>query len=131
METSAKLLVALNFLGVAQALLLAAALLSVKRGNRVANRFLGAFVVVLAIGVGGATMASDWFILRYPHFLKIQDPFYLLGAPLLFLYVRTLINGRSVSGKKDLLHFIPFALCLIYFIPFYFQSGEAKLFSVG
>jgi len=76
-------------------------------------------------------MASDWFILRYPHFLKIQDPFYLLGAPLLFLYVRTLINGRSVSGKKDLLHFIPFALCLIYFIPFYFQSGEAKLFSVG
>jgi AraC-like DNA-binding protein len=131
METSAKLLVALNLLGVAQALLLAAALLSVKRGNRVANRFLGAFVVVLAISVGGATMASDWFILRYPHFLKIQDPFYLLGAPLLFLYVRTLINGRSVSGKKDLLHFIPFALCLIYFIPFYFQSGAAKLFSVG
>ena len=131
METSAKLLVALNLLGVAQALLLAAALLSVKRGNRIANRFLAAFVIVIAISVGGATMASDRFILLYPHFLKIQDPFYILGAPLLFLYVRTLIKGRAGSGKKDLLHFLPFALCLLYLLPFYFQSSKAKLFSVG
>jgi hypothetical protein len=63
METSAKLLAALNLLGVAQALLLAAALLTVKRGERLANRFLAAFVTVLAIGVGGATMASEPFIL--------------------------------------------------------------------
>ncbi len=131
METSAKLLVALNLLGVAQALLLAAALLSVKRGNRVANRFLAAFVIVIAIGVGGATMASDEFIPLFPHLLKIQDPFQLLGAPLLFLYVRTLFKGTTGSGKKDLLHFLPFALCLVYLLPFYFQSGEAKLFSVG
>jgi AraC-like DNA-binding protein len=131
METSAKLLVALNLLGVAQALLLAAALLSVRRGNRIANRLLALFVIVIAIGVAGATMASDWFILRFPHFLKIQDPFYSLGAPLLFLYMRTLIKGRAGLGKKDLLHFLPFALCLLYLLPFYFQSGEAKLFSVG
>jgi AraC-like DNA-binding protein len=131
METSANLLVALNLLGVAQALLLAAALLSIKRGNRVANRLLAAFVIVIAISVGGATMANDRFILLYPHFLKIQDPFYVLGAPLLFLYVRTLIKGRAASGKKDLLHFLPFVLCLLYLLPFYFQSGEAKLFSVG
>ncbi len=131
METSAKLLVALNLLGVAQALLLAAALLTVKRGNRIANRFLAAFVIVIAIGVGGATMASDRFIVQYPHFLKIQDPFYLLGAPLLFLYLRTLIKGRAGSGKKDLLHFLPFALVFLYLLPFYLQSSEAKLFSVG
>jgi AraC-like DNA-binding protein len=131
METSAKLLVALNLLGVAQALLLAAALLSVRRGNRIANRLLAAFAIVIAIGVGGATMASDRFIIQYPHLLKIQDPFFILGAPLLFLYVRTLIKGRAGSGKKDLLHFLPFALCLLYLLPFYFQSGEAKLVSVG
>jgi AraC-like DNA-binding protein len=131
METSAKLLAALNLLGVAQALLLAAVLLSVRRGNRIANRFLAAFVLVLAIGVGGATMASEPFILLYPHLLKIQDPFYYLGAPLLFLYVRTLITGRSGSGRKDLLHFIPFGLCLLYLTPFYLQSGEVKLISIG
>jgi len=131
METSFKLLAALDLLGVAQALLLASVLLSVKRGNRTANRLLAAFVIVIAISVGGATMASDQFILLYPHLLKIQDPFYFLGAPLLFLYVRTLIIGRSGSGKKDLLHFVPFGLCFAYLTPFYFQSGAAKLFSVG
>jgi len=131
METSAKLLVALNLLGVAQALLLGAALLSVKRGNRIANPFLAAFVFVIAIGVGGATMAQDRFIILYPHLLKIQDPFFILGAPLLYLYVRTLIKGRAGSGKKDLLHFLPFALCLLYLLPFYFLSSKAKLFSVG
>lgn len=131
METSAKLLFALSLLGVAQALLLAAALLSIKRGNRSANRFLAAFVIVIAIGVGGAAVASDRFIPLFPHLLKIQDPFYVLGAPLLYLYVRTLFKGSSRSGKKDVLHFIPFLLCLLYLIPFYFQSGEAKLFSVA
>ena len=130
METSFKVFAALDLLGVAQALLLASVLLSVKRGNRTANRLLAAFVIVIAIGVGGATLASDQFILLYPHLLKIQDPFYFLGAPLLFLYVRTLITRRARSGKKDLLHFVPFALCLLYLTPFYFQSGAAKLFSV-
>lgn len=100
MATSAKLLAALNLLGVAQALLLAAALLGVKRGNRIANRFLAAFTIVLAIGVGGATMASEPLISLYPHLLKVQDSIQYLGAPLLFLYVRTLIKGSSGSGKK-------------------------------
>jgi len=131
MSTSAKLLAALGLLGVAQALLLAAALLSVKRGNRIANRFLAAFAIVLAISVGGATMASEPLILLYPHLLKIQDSIQFLGAPLLFLYVRTLIKGSSGSGKKDLSHFIPFGLCFLYLTPFYFQSGETKLISIG
>lgn len=131
METSAKLLVALSFLGVAQALLLAAALLSVKRGNRIANRLLAAFVTGLAISVGGATMASEPLILLYPHLLKIQDPFHYLAAPLLFLYIRTLTTDRPVSGKKDLLHFIPFGLCFLFLTPFYLQSGEAKFISIG
>src|SRR5436190_19120927 len=120
MRTSFKLLAALDLLGVAQALLLASVLLSVKRGNRTANRFLAAFVIVLAIGVTGATIASEPFILFYPHLLKIQDPFYLLGTPLLFLYIRTLITGRSWSGRKDLLHFIPSGLCFLFLAPFYF-----------
>jgi hypothetical protein len=38
---------------------------------------------VIAIGVGGATMATDRFIPLFPHLLKIQDPFLVLGPPLL------------------------------------------------
>ncbi len=131
MPTSFKLLAALALLGVAQALLLASVLLSIKRGNQTANRLLAAFVIVIAIGLGGATLASGPFILIYPHLLKVQDPFFLIGAPLLFLYIRTLITRRAWSGKKDLLHFIPFGLSLLFLLPFYFQSSEAKVFSVG
>src|SRR5262245_45170264 len=100
MTTSAKLLAALSLLGVAQALLLAAALLIVKRGNRIANRLLAAFAIVLAISVGGATMASEPLIFLYPHLLKIQDPIQHLGPPLLFLYVRALIKGSSKFEKR-------------------------------
>lgn len=131
METSAKLLLALSLLGVAQAFLLGAAMLTVKRGNRLANRLFAAFVIVIAISVGGASMASDRFIVLYPHLLKIQDPFSILGAPLLYLYIRTLLKDRTALRKRDLLHLVPFALCLIVLLPFYFQSAEAKLFSVA
>jgi len=127
METSFKLLAALNFLGVAQALLLASALLSVKRGNRTANRFLAAFVVTIAIIVSGATLDKTQFALLFPHLRKIQQPFYFLGAPLLFLYVRALVSRKSGLEKKDLLHFIPFILCVLYLIPYYLQSSEAEL----
>jgi AraC-like DNA-binding protein len=127
METSFKLLAALDLLGVAQALLLASVLLSVKRGNRTANRFLAAFLIAIAISVGGATLSNMQFVLLFPHLLKIQQPFYFLGAPLLFLYVRALISRKSGLEKKDLLHFIPFSLCVLYLVPYYLQSSEAEL----
>lgn len=127
METSFNILAALDLLGVAQALLLASVLLSVKRGNRTANRLLAAFLIALAISVGGATLSNTHFTLQFPHLLKIQTPFYFLGAPLLFLYIRALVSSRSGLEKKDLLHFIPSSLCVLYMVPYYFQSGAAKL----
>ena len=130
METSAKLLFALSLFGVAQALLLTAVLLTVNRGNRMANRFLAGFVAVLAIGVGGSMMASEPLIFLFPHLLKIQDSMQFLAAPLLFLYIRTLLKG-SPPDKKDLLHFIPFVLALMFLVPFYFQSGETKFVSIS
>jgi AraC-like DNA-binding protein len=127
METSFNLLAALDLLGVAQALLLASVLLSVKRGNRTANRFLAVFLIALAISVGGATLSNMQFVLLFPHLRKIQQPFYFLGAPLLFLYVRALISRKSGLEKKDILHFIPFILCALYLVPYYLQSSEAEL----
>jgi AraC-like DNA-binding protein len=127
METSFQLLAALNLLGVAQALLLAAVLLSVQRGNRTANRLLAALLIAIAISVGGDTLSNMRSVLVSPHLRKIQTPFYFLGAPLLFLYIRVLISRQSVFDKKNFLHFIPFGLCVLYLLPFYIQSGEAKL----
>ena len=127
METSFKLFAALDLLGVAQALLLASVLLSVKRGNRTANRLLAALLIAIAISVGGTTLSHTQFVVLFPHLRKIQQPFYYLGAPLLFLYIRVLISRKSVLQKKDLLHFIPFGLCVLYMMPYFLQSSDAKL----
>lgn len=127
MENSLKLFVILNFLGVAQALLLAAALLSIKRGNRIANRILAAFVATIAVSIGLTALDKTIYASMFPHLNKIQIPFFFLGAPLLFLYIKSLISKKESFESKNLLHFVPFCLCLIYMLPFYLKPGEAKL----
>ncbi|MBD0372249.1 MAG: AraC family transcriptional regulator [Pyrinomonadaceae bacterium] len=127
MRFSHNLLFILNILGAAQALLLACALFSTKRGNRTANRLLAAFAAAIAVSVGGVALVKTPYINSVPYLSKIHQPFTLLGAPLLFLYVRTLFLRKREFERKDLLHFIPFALCALYLIPYYLQSGVAKL----
>jgi AraC-like DNA-binding protein len=127
MRPSHNLLLILNLLGATQALLLACALFGTKRGQRVTNRLLAVFAVAIAISIGGASLSTTQYIPMFPHLSKIQQPFYFLGAPLLFLYVRALISRNPVFGKKDLLHFIPFGLCAIYLMPYYLQNGADKL----
>ena len=105
---------------------MASVLLSVKRGNRTANRLLAAFLIALAISVGGPTLSHTQFVLLFPHLSKIHQPFYYLGAPLLFLYIRVLTSRKSLLEKKDLLHFIPFSLCVLYLMPYYLRSSEAN-----
>ena len=126
MRSSLNLLLILNLLGATQALLLACALLSTRRGKRIANRLLAAFAAVIAISIGGVSLSKTPYIWALPHLRMLHQPFYFLGAPLLFLYVRALLSRAPRFERKDLLHFIPFGLCTIYLLPFYLQSGAAK-----
>jgi AraC-like DNA-binding protein len=103
MRFSLNLLLILNLLGAAQALLLACALFSIKRGNLTANRILAAFALVIAISIGGVTLNKTPYIGLFPHLNKIHQPFYFLGAPLLFLYVRALLLRQTGFKRKDLL----------------------------
>jgi AraC-like DNA-binding protein len=127
MKPSLDLLIILNFLGAVQALLLACVLFSIRRGNRTANRILAAFALVIAVSIGGVTLSTTPYIRLLPHLSKIHQPFYFLGPPLLFLYVRALVLRRQVFQRRDLLHFIPFVLCAIYMMPYYLQNGADKL----
>lgn len=127
MRPSHNLLLILNLLGATQALLLACALFGTKRGQKVVNRLLAAFAATIAISISGAALSTTQYIPLFPHLSKIHQPFYFLGAPLLFLYVRALISRNPVFQKKDLLHFIPSVLCAIYLMPYYLQSGADKL----
>ena len=107
--------------------LLTVALLSNKGGNKIANRLLAALTFTISIVVGGAVLLSTKYVFLFPHLSRLHHPFAFLGAPLVFLYLRVLTRNEERFETKDFLHFIPFALCLIYLLPYYTQSGEEKL----
>src|SRR5689334_15245326 len=94
-------------LGVAQALLLAIVLFTIRRGNRIANMLLGALVVTIAITVSASVLRDTDYFRVFPHLTRINHPFDFLGAPLLYLYIKALISQSKILEKKVYLHFLP------------------------
>ena len=120
-------LAVLNLLGAAQGVLLALALLTTKGGNQTANRLLAALTLTISIVVSGAVLITSNYVFVYPHLSRIHQPFVFLAAPLLFLYIRELTSGGKRWHPKDFFHFLPFVICTIYLLPYYFQNRTAKL----
>jgi AraC-like DNA-binding protein len=127
MEPSLSVLAVLNLLGAAQGLFLSVALLGIKGGDRVANRILAALVATIALAVAGGVVRTMHYDFVFPHLSRVHDPFPFLAVPLIFLYVKTLTSRTPLFPKREFLHFIPFALCVVYLIPHYLQSRDAKL----
>ncbi|MEK6333351.1 MAG: helix-turn-helix domain-containing protein [Acidobacteriota bacterium] len=120
-------LAVLNLLGAAQGVLLALALLTSKDRNKTANRLLAALTLTISIVVSGAVLLTSNYVFVFPHLSRLHQPFVFLAAPLLFLYIRELTSRERKFAKKDFLHFIPFVLCLIYLLPYFFQSSAQKI----
>jgi AraC-like DNA-binding protein len=121
------LLAILSLLGAFQGLLLAFALLTIKRGNRTANRLLSAFVFIASITIFGGVMRTTNYVFNFPHLSRVHDPFPFLAGPLLYLYLKIVISRTTDLGRKSFLHFIPAVLCVVYLLPYYFQNAAAKL----
>lgn len=126
MRPSLNLLAVLNLLGAAQGLLLTLALVTVKRGNRLANKLLAGLTLSIAIIVTGAVLLTTNYVFVYPHLSRVHHPFVFLAGPLLFLYIRTITAGTARLKKKDLLHFVPSLFVLAYLLPYFFQSRDDK-----
>jgi AraC-like DNA-binding protein len=129
----------LNLLGSAQGLLLALALAAGTRRKergaaRAATRVLAALVLAMTIVIFGGVMRTSHYEFVFPHLSRIHDPFVFLIGPLLYLYVRTLVGRRSSSSssrgklaRRDWLHLLPFAACVLYLAPYFLSSGAYKL----
>ena len=124
------LLIVLSLLGAFQGLLFGFALLGIKRGNKIANRLLSALSFTISIFLFGALLRTTSYDSTMPHLSRIHDPFSFLFSPLLFLYINTLIGKKTSFSRRNFLHFVPFAVCIVYLIPYFFQSTETKLQSI-
>lgn len=127
MQPSINFLAVLNILGAIQGLLLALALLTLRRGNQSANRILAALMISISVVVCGAVLLTTKYVFEFPHLSLIHHPFVFLVAPLMFLYLKTLVSKEKNFRKRDFLHFVPSVVCAFYLIPYYFQSGADKL----
>ena len=127
MEASLSLFAVLNLIGSAQALLLASALLSTRREGGATRRVLAALVISMAVVIFGGVMRTSHYEFVYPHLSRVHDPFVFLAAPLLFLYVRTLVRRERTLARRDYLHFLPFILCVAYLAPYYLRGSEDKV----
>jgi AraC-like DNA-binding protein len=71
------------------------------------------------------------FALNYehalPHLYRMVSPLQFLLGPFSYFFYRTTLRPFQKFQKVDLLHLIPFIVCLIGLIPIYLLSVEEKL----
>lgn len=114
-------------LAVGQGLFLVASLLlGPDPALRQANRLLAALLLVLVAIIGHAWLGVNALFDDYPHLASAIATLPLLIGPLLWLYLRSLLQGVALSWRSGL-HALPFALALLAWAPYYFQPPEWKL----
>src|SRR5215212_2722405 len=127
MEPSLNLFAVVSLLGAGQALLLALALVTVRRGQRTRNLLLAALVATISLMIAWAVLNETLYYLFFPHLLRINHPFDFAFAQLFYLYVRSLTEESPRLRRRDLLHFVPAALCVLYLVPYYLSGADYKL----
>lgn len=116
----------LIFLGIIQGFFLGGTLLTINRGNRRANRVLGGLIIFFSLSISHTVLFNTGAYQFVPHLIMAGFPLIFLFGPLFYFYVQFLITPDQIK-KTSLLHFLPFVICVGCLLPFYLQSGPAKI----
>lgn len=118
----------LNALTAGSAVFLAFLVVTVRReANTAANRWLGAFLLLV-----GLFMLDDSLLLygiygQHPHMIGVLNlPIFAL-APCLYMVVSNFVAAERPFRRRDTWHFVPFLLFLLLSLPFLFASNEVKM----
>ncbi len=113
--------------GALQGYFLAAILFWHRKGNRVANRCLAALVLVISLQLTDTCFSLSGALVRWPHLIYLTRPLWFLIAPLLYFYIKLMVQTPVKFSSRDLLHLTPMLLSIISISDFYFLSANAKL----
>jgi AraC-like DNA-binding protein len=110
------------------AIFLAFLVVTVRRDtNAVANRWLGAFVLLVGLFMLDDSLLVFGIYERHPQaFGALNMPIFAL-APALFMAVAQFVAVERKFRKRDIWHFLPFILFFLLSLPFLFSSDEIKL----
>lgn len=115
------------YVGAIQGLLLSVFLFSI-RLNKISNRLLGVLTLLWGLFLLAFALQDEGLYRKIPHLLKVFYQLLYLFFPLLYLQVKYLLANYSKFDWKDVIHFIPFFLSIIFYFDFFLQSGEEKLY---
>jgi AraC-like DNA-binding protein len=112
--------------GVALGTLLGILLLTGKRGNLAANRWLAAYVITLALLSAVDLLDDSRLVLDWPQLAHSVDWLIFLVGPLVWMYVRRLTMHATPNRRRVWIHAIPAAVCLLLLLPFYLLPTAQK-----
>ncbi len=127
-EIPLNVLSTLVLIGAAQGLFLVLALVVNRKGNRRANLFLAALLLLLSLGLVDGFLNVTNSYRDFPHLIGVVWPGNFLIGPFLYLYVRELSSPhRNDPFGKKVLHYLPAVVYSLLLIPFYSLSADEKV----
>lgn len=96
-----------------------------RRGLRQANRLLAALVFLFSVMMVEYVIYWTNHIIHWPHWSNVSVQFPYLYGPILWLYLRTIYEGKPLR-KRDAWFFAPFFVSLLAFAPWYLADYDTK-----
>lgn len=110
----------LLLMAVCQGFLLIIAINTIQDNNLTANRILSILIFLMSLALAGRVSVYDREIFNsIPQLLLLPDLIYFIYGPLFLLYIRELLTIRLEKGQRTWLHFIPFILHFLLYIPLF------------
>jgi AraC-like DNA-binding protein len=117
-------------IGIVQGFFVSVLLLTLNRGNKMANRLLGILMSLFSLSITGFVFTRTDSYKDFPFFIGLPSTVIFLFGPLFYFYVKELTSRQFVFSKKDYLHFLPFTALILYKLPFYLKTPEEKIASL-
>jgi AraC-like DNA-binding protein len=96
-----------------------------RQGQKQANWLLATLLLLFSLTLTEYVFYWSNNVLVYPHIAGVTEMFTFLFGPLIYLYCRTIYEGRPLT-KSDLWHTAPFLIALACNMPWYVLDTETK-----
>ena len=115
----------LLLMAVGQSILLIIAINTIQDNNVKSNLVLSILILIMSLALLGRVSVYDRGIFNsWPKLLLLPDFIYFLYGPLFLIYIRQLLTISRGNKTNNWVHFIPFALHLLFYVPLILMNKE-------
>lgn len=112
-----------------QGVFLSVGLLTTRPYKQINKSLLAILLLVFCVILSEEMVEEARLYTTFPHFIKVSTLMPFLFGPLFYLYFKGLSKPPIRFKLVHWLHFLPFGLALLWYLPFYVSGGQYKLAS--